>query len=197
MPLAKIKFFDDISSKNAALLSAPLSVPDAGFYSMWLSECCQNPNVAFVFGSSPPPFFFFFGAERFHASRPRHFDHVVSVILFMGRSLLKLIVLSRNIRLLPLNGPKTPHHVGTSQNIIFVVKRAFTLCCSLSVWLYGCSIFCMVAIFSAGELCIEQLVPNENSLEGSFFFFFAVSLQCPAQIHPLLLYVWHCFGTHL
>lgn len=93
----------------------------------------------------------------------------------MGRSLLKLIVLSRNIRLLPLNGPKTPHHVGTSQNIIFVVKRAFTLCCSLSVWLYGCSIFCMVAIFSAGELCIEQLVPNENSLEGSFFFFFLQS----------------------
>lgn len=91
--------------------------------------------------SPPPPFFFFFGAERFHASRPRHFDHVVNVILFMARSLLKLIVLSCNTRLLPLNGPKTPHHVSTSQNIIFVVKRTFTLCCSLSVWLYGCSIF--------------------------------------------------------
>lgn len=192
MPLAKIKFFYDISIKNAALLSAPLSVPDAGFYSMWLSECCQNANVAFVFCILPPPlfFFFFFGAERFHASRPRHFDHVVNVILFMARSLLKLIVLSCNTRLLPLNGPKTPHHVGTSQNIIFVVKRAFTLCCSLSVWLYGCSIFSWWIMHWTTR-------PQWKFIGGILFFFFAVSLRCPAQIHPLLLYVWHCFGTHL
>lgn len=68
-------------------------------------------------------------------------------------ALLKPIISRCNGRLLTPNGPRTPDYVKPSQNIISVVKCAFTFNYLLSVWrltvfaVDDCALFVFVYVF--------------------------------------------------